>query len=208
MARNDVLGATCATCIRYMADLASHAGRIVGNRISKRIASRTQSSSSNGASRLTHNRLEQLEGRQMMASVTLTDGVLTLAGTVNAQNTITVKPSNTTNIEAKVGTVGKIFQASSINKIVIYGQNYNDTIKIDASIKKPTSIDARAGNDSVSGGGGNDTVWGDAGNDTIYGNAGNDALNGEDGNDRIDGGAGTDTLNGGTGTNNVTSGET
>jgi Ca2+-binding RTX toxin-like protein len=76
-------------------------------------------------------------------------------------------------------------------------------------------IDARGGNDTITGFGGNDTLFGDSGNDIVRGDAGNDLLFGEhdyrvrpglnphfgddtlyggDGDDYIDGGQGNDML--------------
>ncbi|WP_291298334.1 Ig-like domain-containing protein [Elioraea sp.] len=57
------------------------------------------------------------------------------------------------------------------------------------------SINANAGDDTLSGGGGNDTINGGEGNDTLDGGAGNDSLNGGGGTDTIIGGAGNDTGN-------------
>lgn len=61
------------------------------------------------------------------------------------------------------------------------------------------SIDARDGDDTVTGGIGNDTLIGGSGADTLVGAGGNDSLTGGTGNDTLTGGAGADTLTGGDG---------
>ncbi len=78
----------------------------------------------------------------------------------------------------------------------------NDTINA-AADTWGTSIDAGAGNDTITGGSGNDTLNGGLGDDTIYGGAGNDIIDGGAGNDLIRGGAGADTLTGGGGTDTL-----
>lgn len=61
------------------------------------------------------------------------------------------------------------------------------------------SINAGAGNDTVTTGLGWDKVYGGSGNDTIATNDGNDQLNGGVGDDNLFGGAGTDLLQGSAG---------
>ena len=55
-------------------------------------------------------------------------------------------------------------------------------------------IDAKAGNDKLSGGNGADTLAGGDGTDTLSGDAGNDVLIGGAGQDTLTGGAGNDTF--------------
>ncbi|WP_426955004.1 beta strand repeat-containing protein [Muricoccus radiodurans] len=66
----------------------------------------------------------------------------------------------------------------------------DDTITSDGTAG---SVDALAGNDTVTGAAGNDTIIGSAGNDSLSGGADNDLLEGGDGADALDGGAGIDT---------------
>lgn len=70
----------------------------------------------------------------------------------------------------------------------------------------PNMIEAKAGNDNITGGklddvvqagAGNDYVWGDRGADAIYGGTGNDTIYGSVDNDRLYGGTGDDWLSGG-----------
>ena len=69
-----------------------------------------------------------------------------------------------------------------------------------------STIDAGAGDDSVTGSQGADSIIGGLGNDTLSGNGGNDSIDGGAGNDSIDGGFGDDRLSGGTGADTLTGG--
>lgn len=68
-----------------------------------------------------------------------------------------------------------------------------------AALDALVTIDAKAGNDSVTGGTAKDALKGGSGNDALYGLAGNDVLSGGAGNDVLLGGAGADSLSGGAG---------
>jgi len=112
---------------------------------------------------------------------------------------------------------------SKVAKISIDSGNGDDTI--DARSLRPTTVNAGAGNDSVStgdgadivnGGAGNDSINthggadridGGAGNDTILAGAGDDAIRGGAGDDLIDGDAGDDTIDGGAGADTITGGD-
>ena len=61
------------------------------------------------------------------------------------------------------------------------------------------SLDARGGNDQLSGGAGNDVLYGQVGDDLLDGGDGNDILYGGLGSDQLIGGAGDDVLRGGAG---------
>jgi Ca2+-binding RTX toxin-like protein len=87
-------------------------------------------------------------------------------------------------------------------------QNFNPASIVTGTAMERVSVDAGAGNDSVSmtpaaaadltadltGGAGADTLSGGAGPDTLRGGDGNDTLRGGDGNDRLFGDAGNDAL--------------
>lgn len=150
--------------------------------------------------------MEPLEKRQLLAAVTLTDGVLKISGDDGKTNTLTVTTSGS-NLVAKANGVSKTVATSSVKSIKLYGGDWSDKISVATSVTKGAWVDGRAGNDTISTGNGNDTVWADSGNDSIVANGGNDALNGEDGNDTIDGGSGTDSLDGGSGTDIIRNSE-
>jgi RTX calcium-binding nonapeptide repeat (4 copies) len=88
----------------------------------------------------------------------------------------------------------------------------NDSVKVDANVKRGVVIKAGDGDDHVSGGSGNDAIDGGAGNDDLFGNRGADRIKGDGGadtilggpgNDYVEGGAGKDQLYGGSGANRV-----
>ncbi|MEM6340412.1 MAG: Hint domain-containing protein, partial [Pseudomonadota bacterium] len=78
----------------------------------------------------------------------------------------------------------------------ITGTNNADTIEGGSGADE---IDGGSGWDSLSGGEGNDTLRGDGGSDTLDGGAGNDSLDGGGNGDNLRGGSGNDTLSGGAG---------
>jgi Ca2+-binding RTX toxin-like protein len=109
---------------------------------------------------------------------------------------------------------GKILDNSILDKLVIYGTDYDDNITADdvdevidglagADIVKAMGgndiINGREGDDNLDGGAGNDTIYGDEGKDTIYGQEGNDIIFGGADGDNLYGGTGDDTINGGEG---------
>lgn len=141
--------------------------------------------------------LEALEDRRLLSSVNYYNGVLTITGNSTSDNTINVKLSS----EGAIlnGVAGKATRSvllSRVSAIKIYGGDRNDTIWIDPKLTKGVYVDARGGNDTITGGSGNDTILGGGGDDRIYGYAGNDSLVGGSGNDVIYGGSGHDTLKG------------
>ncbi len=79
-------------------------------------------------------------------------------------------------------------------RIVITGDDGNDSIVVDKAVKIGALIYGGNGNDLLAGGAGADILVGGAGNDTLKGNAGRDFLIGEAGTDALDGGADDDIL--------------
>ncbi len=74
-----------------------------------------------------------------------------------------------------------------------------DTIDLPLNSDFDITVDALAGNDTVSTGAGDDTLYGREGDDVLSGRGGDDLLEGNDGDDTLDGGAGIDQLHGGDG---------
>lgn len=91
--------------------------------------------------------------------------------------------------------------------IDFYGEDGNDTIRIDSSVISDDRLYGMDGDDIIYGGRGNDKLYGDkvnasdtwAGNDRLYGEAGDDIIYGHGGDDYLDGGADNDKLYGGEG---------
>jgi hypothetical protein len=110
-----------------------------------------------------------------------------------SQHRVVISPFPTPQI------VGPINPASYA-RIVVFGNQGNDSIAIDYSITKPTALYGDDGIDSIVGGSGVDRIYGGNGNDSLAGGLGADVLLGGAGDDILYGGLGNDLLIGGTGT--------
>jgi Ca2+-binding RTX toxin-like protein len=84
--------------------------------------------------------------------------------------------------------------ADLMSRVESYVYQASNTIAITSLAGNSKSIDAGAGNDTVTGGNGNETISGGLGNDILSGGAGDDVLYGGLGADKLTGGAGTDTF--------------
>jgi ELWxxDGT repeat protein len=120
--------------------------------------------------------------------------VLLINGRDNTGDSINVRQSSTSVIVTIGSTVVGTFPANSIGRIVVFGRGGNDTITIEPSISKPTTLYGNAGSDALSGGSGPDKLIGGEGDDRMKGNAGSDEIYGGAGNDSINGGAGIDRI--------------
>jgi len=84
--------------------------------------------------------------------------------------------------------------ADLMSRVESYVYQASNTIVVTSLAGNGKSIDAGAGNDTVTGGNGNETISGGLGNDILSGAAGDDVLSGGLGSDKLTGGAGTDTF--------------
>lgn len=141
---------------------------------------------------------EALEARQLLASVELNGGTMTVSGNWNTRNSVSVWAKGNTLYGAVNGQT-KGYSLDRVNRITVHGGRSTDKIWIDGRVKKQATVYAYGGNDKVWGGGGNDRIWGGDGNDLLAGYGGNDLIRGVDGNDTLFGSSGTDTLDGGSG---------
>ena len=143
--------------------------------------------------------IETLEKRQMLSSVSLSGGLLTLNGDSATSNTLSVARSGNA-VQVIVNDNETWYKDYfAINAIRINGGNANDRITVSDQIWRNATIYAGGGSDYVLGGNGNDTIYGGAGNDDLNGGKGNDKIYGEDGNDDLQGGPDWDLLDGGNG---------
>jgi hypothetical protein len=98
---------------------------------------------------------------------------------------------------------------SAVNHITINALAGNDTITIGNNVRDVAGnligvvINGGAGDDTITGGQGNDVINGGDDNDIINGGAGDDDINGGPGNDVLNGDAGTDTIVGGGGIDTI-----
>lgn len=151
--------------------------------------------------------IEVLEVRQMMSTVTLQGGVLTLQGDANSRNVLSVSFNKAKH--EYIGRANKVtarFAASDVHSLKLTGGEKNDRIVVSENILLAADIQAGAGNDVVAGGSGPDTIDGGAGNDRLSGRGGNDVILGGAGNDLLSGGAGDDSLSGGAGNDTLRGG--
>ena len=129
---------------------------------------------------------------------------LVIGGTTGA-DVITVVPGVLGLMTVTVnGTSVGVFTPTG--RVVVYGNDGDDSITVSPGSTLPANIDGGAGNDTIHGGDGNDTIAGGDGNDTLYGGMGADLVTGGNGNDAyvaelvdgngddFSGGAGTDTV--------------
>jgi len=171
-------------------------------------------------------RIEALEPRTLLSVTLLPTASLDAAGTLHvsgstlAPNTIlvgnspdgsTIDVSITAARGSRTSTFTHSYPKASVQAVQITGGLRADVITIDQSnspFAVAATIDAGAGNDTITAGDEADTIRGGAGNDVITaaggddrlsGGAGNDLMNGDDGNDLLVGGPGNDQLFGGQG---------
>ena len=127
--------------------------------------------------------LELLEHRSLMASnlqATLSGGYLYVFGG-SADDYINLsQSSNRLSVSNTLISVGSSkvtsVDATSVKKLVIYGQGGNDVLNVSPSITKDAYLYGGSGNDKLFSGGGNDYLDGGSGGDQLSGGAGNDYL--------------------------------
>ena len=142
--------------------------------------------------------IETLEGRQMLSSVSLSGGVLTLSGDNGRTNVLSVsRGGNQVLAEANDRKVW--YDYNKVNSIRITGGDRNDRVSVSDQIYRDATVYAGAGDDFVLTGSGNDLIYGGAGGDDLNGGKGNDKIYGQDGNDDLQGGPDYDLLDGGNG---------
>lgn len=129
-------------------------------------------------------------------AITLTDGKLTVEGTVEADTIrLTLADSK---IRVELNEESAEFPDEDVDSIRVIGQAGDDNISA-ILVTQPMVIDAGEGNDTVKGGVGDDKILGRDGNDNLRGTKGDDSILGGNGNDTLQGQFGRDTLIGGEG---------
>jgi hypothetical protein len=147
---------------------------------------------------------ESLESRQLLSSVTLSGGILTVTGDSNTTRlAVSYTASNNTVTGSTSSGAVKTVSKSQVSGIKIEGGSRSELISVTSELTIPTTIQGNGGNDTVWGGSGRDSISGGTGNDALHGRGGNDILLGRDGNDWIDGGSGTDSVDGGAGSDSM-----
>ena len=100
------------------------------------------------------------------------------------------------------GFDGSSVEIKNFEKII--GTDQDDTIEVDGD--SDTEIEAKGGNDTITGADGDDKLDGGEGNDDLKGGAGDDTIDGGEGDDTIDGGDGNDTIKGDAGKDDIKGG--
>ncbi|MEZ6132593.1 MAG: choice-of-anchor Q domain-containing protein [Planctomycetaceae bacterium] len=131
---------------------------------------------------------------------------------------VTLDTGNGTILERRFGL-------SEIQRIVFYGHDGDDDLRVRSGFTIPIdafggsgndhlegsdgrdNLQGNAGDDTLSGGGAADYVWGDIGDDLLFGGGGDDYLNGGDGDDTLHGDAGNDRLFGGNDDDSLSGGD-
>ena len=117
---------------------------------------------------------------------------LVVGGTPGADK-ISVTPASGGKVKVTIGSA-VIGGFAPTGRIIVIGQDGNDSIVIDPSIARDAELRGDGGNDKLKAGGGNDVLLGGAGRDALAGNAGRDLLIGGSGADTLVAGAVDDLL--------------
>lgn len=151
--------------------------------------------------------VQHLEARVLMsASITLSDGVLTIRGT--SLDDLMGASIKNGRVQGTVNGIVKDFNPSKVDLVVIRGGGGNDTISALLGTI-PAKVSGGDGNDSIATGPERDTIHGDDGIDIIDPGKGNDKVFGDAGNDafidhyRFTQGSGKDVYSGGKGRDGI-----
>src|SRR5688572_24104837 len=197
------------------APAAASAAAAAVQRMGRRFAGRVSAAVSRAAAGVFHvpaaqpascaGAVESLEGRRMLASVSLVNGVLNVIGDMGSENKLVVQPLDGSRVLSYANSVRKTYGTSQVKSVKFVGGDKDDdvflasSLDINADVKSGGGDDAiylGRGDDTVYAGEGDDLVWTRDGNDSVSGGAVNDSSKGDDGNDSFDGGPGNDTAEG------------
>jgi Ca2+-binding RTX toxin-like protein len=135
--------------------------------------------------------IETLEQRRMLASSSITSGLLTVTGDTTGDNISIQVSSGTLTVTDSGNNIGTYSPSSQVTSILVNADTGDDSILIDPSVSSsvPTTLNGEGGIDTITGGLGNDSMVGGDGNDiydfTGSGNLGTDKIN-ETGNQDTD----------------------
>jgi hypothetical protein len=149
--------------------------------------------------------IERLENRALMAAgitASMSDGLLLIRGTDQADNIYVRQIGDTLRVDG----IGETFDARSVQAVRVDARGGDDYVRLDIDgqiVTKPSLIDAGAGSDHIRGGAASDYVMLGAGDDIAVTHAGNDIVYGGSGNDRVWTGEGSDNVAGGAGNDEI-----
>jgi RTX calcium-binding nonapeptide repeat (4 copies) len=153
---------------------------------------------------------EALENRRLFATVALTNGIITIDGSGDAEMRAVVSFDRDQRVyRTRVsGAEKQVFKWKDVQGVHVEGSAGDDYIRMGAYVRVPTTAYGRAGNDVMIGGRGKEWFDGGTGDDLLvgrwrgdhlYGGAANDKIRGGRGDDAVEGADGDDTLYGGVG---------
>ena len=153
---------------------------------------------------------EALETRRLFATVALTDGVITVDGSGDAEMRAVVFFDRDHRVyRTRVsGAENQGFKWKDVKGIRVEGSPGDDRIRMGSYVRVPATAYGRAGNDVMIGGRGQEWFDGGLGDDLLvgrwrgdhlYGGAANDKVRGGRGDDAVEGADGDDTVYGGVG---------
>ena len=143
----------------------------------------------------------QLEARNLLATLTLEDGILTINGTNDRDVVVLFQNDNGTFDLEEDGGETTQYQNADVNEIIFRGRNGDDEFVNNTFV--PSTFFGHGGNDVFFGGVGSDRAFGGGDDDILHGGTGDDYLYGSDGNDSLFGEQGEDTLFGGNGDDRI-----
>src|SRR3954470_3979171 len=114
--------------------------------------------------------IEPLEGRALLSSAVLSNGVLTITGNSTADRIEVQKRADKGQLQVELNGSERRYSLTSVKKIVINSLGGNDWVEFsgrDGGLKIASSINGGDGNDTLQGGLANDTINGGNGNDRI-----------------------------------------
>ena len=139
------------------------------------------------------------------------NGVLTVVGTEDATNTISVSLSaDGASVVTNIGGTEETFALADIERVLVVGGDLADviTVSLDSDdFDGRVSIYGGFGDDQITAGDEDDHISGGDGADTIVAGGGENRVDGGDGNDTLTGGADQDYLGGGAGNDNLNGGD-
>ena len=150
----------------------------------------------NRSSRL---QFEQLEGREMLTSISFDAGVVTAIGTASADTFVLAGSADFQTFTVTISndiddTVTETFNRAEVDQVVVFAGDGDDSVF--NTLLNETVINGQGGDDDIQGGFLNDSIFGGPGNDILFGRNGDDFLSGGDGDDTLNGVNGNDILNG------------
>lgn len=148
---------------------------------------------------------ESLEARNLLATLSLDAGVLTIGGDDLPDSVVLFQNLDGTFDVEEFGSFVATYNNVDVNEIVFRGRGGDDEFVNNTFV--PSSFFGHSGDDVFFGGTSNDRAIGGDGDDELYGGIGEDYLAGGDGNDLIYGEQDDDTVFGGLGDDEIYGGD-